>query len=106
MTVHYGGEVSRVEGHVAQPHTVRLDPEYFPGSPESIVVNSYHQFGIYENGQSQELKAIAWGEDGTVEAAIHTKFSQYGIMWHPEREESLSTHDLLAIRSLFGESDQ
>jgi putative glutamine amidotransferase len=65
-------------------------------------VNSFHQFAIDESGLSSRLKAIARAKDGTIEAVSHDELPQFGVMWHPEREESLAGHDLLMIRSVFG----
>jgi putative glutamine amidotransferase len=103
MNVHNGGGLKRVDNHVAQRHPTALDPGFFEGCPNSILVNSFHQFAIDEPRMSVQLKAIAWAEDGTIEAVAHEALPQFGVMWHPEREESLAKHDLLVIRAAFGE---
>jgi gamma-glutamyl-gamma-aminobutyrate hydrolase PuuD len=103
MNVHYGGALKRVAHHVAQRHLTAMDPGFFPGCTNSILVNSFHQFAIDQPGQSAQLKAIAWAEDGTIEAAAHESLPQFGVMWHPEREGSLAKHDMLLIRAAFGE---
>ena len=41
--------------------------------------------------------------DGTIEGVAHVGLPQFGVMWHPEREDSLAKHDLLMIRYVFGE---
>jgi len=103
MNVHYGGGLKRVDGHVAQRHATALEPKFFKGCPDSIVVNSFHEFAIDEPNRSDKLKPLAWSEDGTIEAAAHETLPQFGVMWHPEREESLAGHDRLMIRTAFGE---
>jgi len=102
MNIQYGGSVTGVEGHVARRHSMSLDPVFFHGCPQSIVVNSYHNFAIDERGRSIQLKPIAWADDGTIEAVAHISLPQFGVMWHPEREESLAPHDILIIRGAFG----
>ena len=103
MNVYYGGAIKPVEGHVAHPHLMGLDPEFFRGCPDSILVNSFHQVAIDESGRSVQLKPLAWAEDGTIEAVVHQALPQFGVMWHPERRESLAEHDLLMFRTAFGE---
>ena len=102
MNVHYGGGLKRMDDHVAQRHSVTLDSSFFEDFPTSIEVNSFHQFAIDESRRSTRLKAIAWAEDGTIEAVVHEELPQFGVMWHPEREGSMAGHDLLMIRRVFG----
>jgi gamma-glutamyl-gamma-aminobutyrate hydrolase PuuD len=101
MNVHYGGSLQRVEGHVNQRHLVELDRGLFHSYPESITVNSYHDFALVESAKSDKLQPVAWAEDGTVEAAVHLSLPHVGVMWHPEREEFLAEHDLMLIRRAF-----
>ena len=101
MNVHYGGSLQRVEDHVNQRHSVDLDPHLFHSYPESIIVNSYHEFAIAESGKSKKLQTVARAEDRTVEAAIHLSLPHVGVMWHPEREEPLAKHDQMLIRRTF-----
>jgi len=103
MNVHYEGGLVPVTGHVAQPHSTRLDPDFFPGCPDSPTTNSFHGFGIDESCFSPHLRAVAWTEDGSIEAAVHESLLCIGIMWHPEREESLTDHDRLLFRTAFGD---
>ena len=39
--------------------------------PESLTVNSYHNFGIRESGVGGSLTAIAWADDASIEAVEH-----------------------------------
>jgi putative glutamine amidotransferase len=103
MNVHYGGGLVRVDGHVAQAHSTRFDTAFFPGCLDSTVTNSFHGYGIDESCFSPKLRAVAWAEDGTIEAAVHESLPNIGIMWHPEREESLTQHDQLMIQTAFGD---
>ena len=91
-----------MDDHLAQRHTVTLDSSFFEDCSRSIEVNSFHQFAIDESRRSTRLKAIAWAKDGSIEAVVHEELPQFGVMWHPEREESMAAHDLLMIRCVFG----
>ena len=101
LTVHYGCKVNPVDGHVASRHKVALDVSIFKDWPESMDVNSYHQFGIEELALNSSLKPIAWAEDGSIEALMHKELPIYGIMWHPEREHPYPEVDKKMIRHIF-----
>ena len=106
INVHCGGGLVSVDGHVAQPHSVVLDTEFFRGCPETIVANSFHGFTIDDSCISTSLKPVARAQDGTIEAAVHKTLPYFGVMWHPERERSITEHDLLMIRTAFGDGQQ
>ena len=103
LNVHHGGGIEPIEGHAAHRHNMGLDTDFFKGCPASIQVNSFHGFAISEANRSSRLKPVAWSEDGTIEAAVHVSLPQFGVMWHPEREDGLAGHDLLMIRAAFGD---
>ena len=103
MNIHYGGSLKRADGHVSKNHHAVLDQGFFSGCPDSMLVNSFHNFAIDQLGHNGQLRAVAWAEDGTIEAAAHESLPQFGVMWHPEREETLAKHDRLVISAAFGE---
>jgi len=85
MLVHFhGGTVSRVEGHVAQPHALVREGEG-DGRLRRGPVNSFHEWGIARDGVPDVLLVWATAPDGTVEAVAHRDLRQVGVMWHPER---------------------
>lgn len=77
--------------HAATPgcygqHPVRVEPESQLGRAlgrESLVVPHYHHQGLDRLGVG--LVAVAWAEDGTIEAAelTHASFV-LGVQYHPE----------------------
>lgn len=84
MVSHAGGTLSRVRGHVRNPHAVSvLDARGWP-LRDGRVVNSFHDWGV-EPGALGALVALAVAPDGTVEAACHPELPQVCVMWHPER---------------------
>lgn len=105
MNVHYGGSIAPVHGHVNQSHQLSLAQDFFGGSG-SAQVNSYHQFGFGESGRASVFKALAWADDGSIEAVVHEALPQFGIMWHPERDGSPSREDQLIIRAVLGGKSQ
>ena len=55
-------------------------------------VNSFHNFCIENLGEN--LKALAFTKDQSIEAFRHKKKHIYGIMWHIEREKGLNEKDI------------
>lgn len=104
LNIHHGGTIVRVENHAGERHRVNLDPEFFQTCPLSILTNSYHGFAIEQLPSAGSLQPMAWADDGTIEAVTHQSLPQFGIMWHPEREQSLALHDSLILRTAFGQS--
>ena len=92
MLTHWaGGKLRTVEGHVGTRHRLvgRITSE----------VNSYHNFALADC--PNEFDVLASCEDGEIEAIAHNSLPWEGWMWHPEREETFSEHDLKRINSLF-----
>lgn len=87
LNLELGGELERVQGHVAVEHKIKCN-----GNPYiqfgSAMVNSYHNYAISKNGLASGLMPWAESEDGLIEAVSHKQYSWIGIMWHPERSVS------------------
>ncbi len=96
-----GGSLVPVDAHVASRHTIKKEPGCQEWSTLNQV-NSYHDYGIQNEGLAPDLMPLVFAEDGSVEACVHRTLSWYGIMWHPEREEFFHEEDLVFIRKLFG----
>ena len=97
-----GGSLRSVPGHTAMRHRVF-------GSLVGDVgreVNSYHDYGLLDADLGDELEAVAWAEDGVVEALRHRESPWLGIMWHPERETLVAEADRLLIKSVFMSANQ
>jgi putative glutamine amidotransferase len=88
----FGVPLSRVEGHVAQCHLIRI-----AGQPAEV--NSYHNYAALLSRPPLDIWAVA--EDGVVEAVRHATLPITGIMWHPERCAPFSPADLKLFRELF-----
>ncbi|MBQ3533332.1 MAG: gamma-glutamyl-gamma-aminobutyrate hydrolase family protein [Oscillospiraceae bacterium] len=48
------------------------------------MVNSNHHQAVHQLGQ--ELQAVQWSDDGTIEALVHKTLPILGVQWHPERQ--------------------
>jgi N5-(cytidine 5'-diphosphoramidyl)-L-glutamine hydrolase len=90
---HFAIPLSRIEGHVMQRQTIRID-----GEPREV--NSYHRFGARNSRPPLDVWALA--ADGVVKAVRHSARSTTGIMWHPERLVPFSPADVLLFRQVFG----
>ena len=71
-------------------------------SPGRGDVNSFHHFGITVEQLAAPMIAFATTADGWVEGASTKSGRVAGIMWHPERERALQSHDIQLVRNVFG----
>ncbi|MBE7003195.1 MAG: gamma-glutamyl-gamma-aminobutyrate hydrolase family protein [Ruminococcaceae bacterium] len=53
---------------------------------ERFTVNSAHHQAVDRLGNG--LRAVAWADDGTIEAIRHETLPIFGVQWHPERLHS------------------
>jgi putative glutamine amidotransferase len=67
-------------------HSVRVDPDselrHILGADE-VRVNSLHHQAVDTVGD--DLRAVAWAEDGTIEAVEDRRSRIIGVQWHPEQ---------------------
>lgn len=80
-----GGAQRAVEGHVATTHPVSVASEWRGVYGERVEVNSFHAIGVAEQDLGAGLRAMAWDEQGMVEALVHREHAVAAVMWHPER---------------------
>ena len=100
MVAHGGGQVTRVDGHVATRHAISVVNGAGLPITDRPEVNSYHGFGVRPDGLGPDWRVIATAPDGTVEAIAHRHRPQWGMMWHPERPPH-DEQDIHLIRALF-----
>ena len=84
-----GGALHKINGHVAKTHAV--SGSLFDDA--KVHVNSFHNYGILSEGLGDDLNALAFADDGVIEALIHLRHRWMGIMWHPERDDHTSEMD-------------
>lgn len=92
-----GGVAKRVQAHARTRHIILGPLTTYRGN----VVNSYHDWGVFQDGLGKDLTPIAWAFDGCIEALRHKHLPWLGILWHPERESPPHADDCAIIRSLF-----
>lgn len=100
MVVRYGGRLSRLAGHAGRPHPVEPAATRFP-VPVRTRVNSFHDFGVWEEHLGGALMAAGKAADGSVEAVLHPGRRQWGILWHPERG-ARDERDVRLLQARFG----
>lgn len=69
-------------------HPIRLAPNHPLADvvgTAAVTVNSHHHQAVSRLGDG--LRAVAWSEDGVVEAVAHIEEPTLGVQWHPERME-------------------
>jgi N5-(cytidine 5'-diphosphoramidyl)-L-glutamine hydrolase len=92
MAAWSGVQLNPVAGHVRTRHSLRGEV--------SGDVNSFHNLALSDC--PCDFVVIARSEDGSIEAIRHTSLLWEGWMWHPEREETFASHDILRLKMLFG----
>jgi putative glutamine amidotransferase len=106
LNVFFDGKLSTVDDHVATDHDITFDGDNKlrnASFPEiTTKVNSYHRYGIGEQGLAADLQVLAYASDGTIECCTHPDHPLYGVMWHPERGERCETDETILTR-LFGD---
>ncbi|MEM0951368.1 MAG: gamma-glutamyl-gamma-aminobutyrate hydrolase family protein [Cyanobacteria bacterium P01_H01_bin.74] len=128
LNIHYGGQLRPISGHAATEHRVTFEPIVFQTEifqaqdetaqaqtaqtsrqgqttpapdPRQRMVNSYHHYGILNDGMlAPALTVMAKADDGSIEAACCQAYPVYGIMWHPERNDPPSGEDCRLIRAI------
>jgi N5-(cytidine 5'-diphosphoramidyl)-L-glutamine hydrolase len=91
-----GGGLVEIQNHVSIKHVVSFCGEL--ATEPNREVNSYHNLGILNKELGNNLRAIAQADDGTIEAFQHISKRIAGIMWHPEREKQINSHDIRLIK--------
>lgn len=104
IQTHFGGKLvpcPRGE-HVAQRHSIRFSNEIAGlRLPEAGAdVNSYHAQGIRAGDLASPLVCLAEA-GGWAEAGFCLDPPVAGVMWHPEREETVQEFDRAILRSMF-----
>ena len=90
---YFGCELEEVQGHVAIRHKIF-------GKLGMLDVNSFHNQAC--KMVKPPLEALAWTEDGVIEAVGYKEKSILGTMWHPERENGFCKADIERVVNLFG----
>jgi len=89
------GKLRKVENHVAVSH----DVSGLLFSDVAEKVNSFHDYGIFEDILGHDFDVLASADDGVIEALAHSEYRWLGIMWHPERNAQISEIDKKIIFS-------
>lgn len=90
INLYFGGKVKYCTGlgiHKKPPlnHKI-IFSKYIDIFGKDSIVNSYHNYGIFDSTLSNHLDIFAKSEDGVIEGIFHSKKRIAGIEWHPERK--------------------
>lgn len=99
INLYFGGKLDLCDGHVAKRHEIKSNRN--SDLITHTEVNSYHTWGITNQGLSKELRDLAVTNDGGIEAFVHRNLPIYGIMWHPEREINFRFSDINMFKKVF-----
>jgi len=91
INAYLGGKISNLS-YIKVKRDVSNDHDITVGIYEStILVNSFHDDGIFLRNLSKPLKTIALDKENNIVEAFHSrKLKWLGLQWHPERYFSSS----------------
>lgn len=89
LNIFFGGKLKKISNHVRKYHRI------FGPLVENlnIKVNSFHDFGFFNETLGKNLELLAYSSDRVVKSFHHKKYKLLGIMWHPERYKKLKHFD-------------
>ena len=91
----FKGKLVKIDNHVKVKHLI-LNVK----SKKKVVVNSYHNYAIYEKTMHKNLSVLhRCFKDNSIESFKHKKYKILGIMWHPEREKKFKDFDKKLIKN-------
>lgn len=100
--------VKHEQGHHRRrlSHSVQIEKNskvFAASGVEQKLVNSFHHQAINKIGSN--LKAVAWAQDGVIEAIEDTRQNQYvlGVQWHPELSWSTDEFSLNIFKMFVNE---
>lgn len=90
---YFGGSIEKSNDslHVQKNHPVEITNGNFLSffDSDSVLVNSFHHNLIRKSTLGHDLKPFAIAKfDDTVEGFSHIDLPIFGVMWHPERDQS------------------
>ncbi len=99
MNTFHGGSDKAQAGHTAQHHALTSIESIYGKTPEAV--NSFHNNVITTETLGTDLYAYALSHDATVEACASRHKPWLGMMWHPEREPTLTAEDMQLFQNIF-----
>ena len=95
LNVFFGGTVSQIKNHINLEHKIKIIDNKF--NLKIKEVNSFHEWAILKKDLAANLTPFAVCDDDSIEGFYHNSLPVYAVMWHPEREQELSTNYLEVI---------
>jgi anthranilate synthase component 2 len=94
----FGGEVVRapslMHGKTSAIH--HRGESVFEGMPDGFTATRYHSLTVRPETLPDELKIIAWTDDGQIMGLMHKTRPIHGVQFHPESIATQGGHQLLA----------
>jgi gamma-glutamyl-gamma-aminobutyrate hydrolase PuuD len=97
IAVENGAEIFKVDEHVGTSHQVIDSCGFFESS--SFKVNSYHQ---YSTTLPPRFISLAETDHKQIESFRNHDNSLFGVMWHPERNKTITSEDSILFQKVFG----
>ncbi len=103
INVYFGGKISQdIRSHNISQHSVVVQERDISKNLNSkeVVVNSFHNQGVFPEDLSPELRVFAIDKtSGVIEGLYHPQRPIAAVQWHPEREKKVKKIDRLLTKS-------
>jgi anthranilate synthase component 2 len=73
-----------MHGRASQCRLTDIESALFEGVSSPFMVGRYHSWSLDPFTLPEGLQALAFADDGTLQAVQHTKFPVFGVQFHPE----------------------
>jgi anthranilate synthase component 2 len=73
-----------MHGRVSECRLSEVGSPLFAGIPEVFPVGRYHSWSVDAHSLSSDLQALAFAQDGSLQAMQHKHLPLYGVQFHPE----------------------
>ena len=94
----FNGKMKLIENHMRTKHRIFFKKKFF--GKKSLIVNSYHSWGIPKKMMSKQFDIIAHDKKYNIEMFENKKLNILGTMWHPERQTNLKNLNLIIRKML------
>jgi anthranilate synthase component 2 len=94
----FGGAVGRAPAPMhGKTSLIRHDGSgLFRGLPNPFEATRYHSLHLEAGTLPAELEAVAWSEDGVIQALRHRELPYWGVQFHPESVLTIAGPRLVA----------
>lgn len=89
----FGSSFYKIKNHVDCMHEININNK-------KLMVNSFHEYSIKYDSISSDFEIKGYSMDGVIEHIAHKYLPMVGMMWHPERFETINSTDIHIMKNV------